>query len=95
MNYVFISLFGIAVLAGLVGFGVGHRRQNWGTVAAAFLVLLAAAGYVYLASRLAAYEWTWEANIRGWQERIAFARDAQRPDPAKGGALGPVPADAD
>ena len=93
MNYVIISLFGIAVLAGLVCFGVGHRRQNWGTVAAAFLVLLAAAGYLYLGARLAAYEWTWEKKIREWKEKIAFMRDAQRPDPGKGGVLGPVPAD--
>lgn len=93
MNYVVISVFAIAVLTGLVGFGIGHRRQNWGTVAAAFLVLLTAAGYVYLAARLAAYEWRWEKVIRAKREQIAFVRDALRPDPAAGGALKPVPVD--
>lgn len=93
MNYVVLSVFGIAVLAGLIGFGLGHRRQNWGTVAAAFLVLLTATGYVYLASRLAAYEWTWEKVIRAKREQLSLTRDALRPDAASGGVLKPAPTD--
>jgi len=91
MNYVLLGLIALVLIAGLVAFGVGHRRWSWGTVAAAVLVLLSAAGYLYLASRLAAYEWSWTRFVRAKQVELARQRDALVPDPAAGGRLKPAP----
>lgn len=90
MNYALLGLVALVLLAGLVAFGVGHKRWSWGTLAAAFLVLLAAAGYLYLASRFAAYEWSWANFVRTKQVQLAKVRDALVPDPASGGRLRPL-----
>jgi hypothetical protein len=87
MNYVLLALVAIALITGLVAFGVGHKRWSWGTVVAAFLVLLSAAGYLYVASRLAAYEWAWTSLVRGKQVQLARQRDALAPDAANGSRL--------
>ncbi|MGI9177671.1 MAG: hypothetical protein ACR2IT_07430, partial [Pirellulales bacterium] len=76
MNYVLLGLIALVLLGGLIAFGVGHKRWSWGTVAAAFLVLLSAAGYLYVASRMAAYEWSWTKSVRAKQVELARQRDA-------------------
>ena len=38
MTYVLLGLIALVLLAGLVAFGVGHKRWSWGTLIAAFLV---------------------------------------------------------
>jgi len=90
MNYALLGLLALVLLLGLVAFGVGHKRWSWGTLIAAFLVLLAAAGYLYVASRFAAYEWSWASFVRGKQVQLSKVRDALVPDPAKGGRLKPL-----
>lgn len=90
MNYVLLALLAIVLLTGLIAFGVGHRRWSWGTLVAAFLVLLAATGYLYLASRFAAYESAWVQSIRRKQVELARVKDALVPDPAAGGRLKPM-----
>ena len=65
MNYVLLGLIALVLVAGLVAFGVGHKRWSWGTLIAAILVLLAGTGYLYVAARLAAYEWSWTRFVRG------------------------------
>jgi hypothetical protein len=79
-----LSLVVLALLGGLVALGIGHRRWSWGTVVAAFLVLLSAAGYIYLASRLAARELAWKAAITRYETDVARVRDALQPDADEG-----------
>jgi len=87
MTYALLGLIALVLLLGLVAFGVGHKRWSWGTLIAAFLVLLTAAGYLYVASRFAAYEWSWANFVRSKQVQLAKVRDALVPDPAAGGRL--------
>lgn len=93
MNYAILGLIALVLLAGLVAFGVGHKRWSLGTLIAAFLVLLSATGYLYLASRFAAYEWSWSNFVRGKQVQLARVRDAQVPDAGAGGRLKPLGGD--
>lgn len=74
-----LGLVALALLGGLVALGIGHRRWSWGTVVAAFLVLLAAAGYLYLASRLASRELAWKTAVTRYETDIARVRDALQP----------------
>jgi hypothetical protein len=90
MNYVLLALVAIALITGLVAFGVGHKRWSWGTVVAAFLVLLSGAGYLYVAARLAAYEWAWTSLVRSKQVQLARQRDALAPDTSEGSRLRPI-----
>ena len=87
MTYALLGLIALVLLLGLVAFGVGHKRWSWGTLIAAFLVLLTAAGYLYVASRFAAYEWSWANFVGSKQVQLAKVRDALVPDPAAGGRL--------
>jgi len=91
MNYVLLALIALVLILGLVAFGVGHKRWSWGTVIAAFLVLLSSVGYLYVAARMAAYEWSWTSLVRAKQVQLARQRDALAPDPAAGSRLKEVP----
>lgn len=91
MNYVLIGLIALVLLGGLVAFGMGHRRWSWGTIVAAFLVLLSATGYLYVATRMAAYEWSWTSFVRSKQVQLARQQDALVPDEGSGGRLVPAP----
>jgi hypothetical protein len=93
MTYVLLGLIALVVLAGLIAFGVGHKRWSWGTLIAAFLVLLTAAGYLYLVSRFAAYDWAWAKFVRSKQEELARVQDALVPDRSNGGRLKPIGGD--
>jgi hypothetical protein len=86
MNYVLLGLVAVSLLAGLVAIGVGNRRWSWGTVTAAILTLLMACGYLVVASRLAAYEWSWTEFVRRKQTELADVRDALVPQ-SPGGPL--------
>ena len=79
MNYALLGLLALVLLLGLVAFGVGHKRWSWGTLIAAFLVLLAAAGYLYVASRFAAYEWSWASFVRGKQVQLCLLYTSPSP----------------
>ena len=90
MNYVLLGLIALVLVTGLVAFGVGHKRWSWGTLIAAILVLLAGTGYLYVAARLAAYEWSWTRFVRGKQEQLVKVEDALAPDREDGWRLKPI-----
>ena len=90
MNYVLLGLIALVLVTGLVAFGVGHKRWSWGTLIAAILVLLAGTGYLYVAARLAAYEWSWTRFVRGKQEQLVKVEDALAPDHNDGWRLKPI-----
>lgn len=89
MSIALLALVGIIFLLGLVAFGLGTQGWSWGTVAAAFLVLLSAVAFVYFAGRVGERERIWREKVRSLQDQIAQARDAQAP--GRDGTLAPVP----
>ena len=91
MNYLVLGLIAVVLLAGLIAFGVGNKRASWGTIVAGLLVLLSAAGYLYVAARFAAYEWSWTTFVRSKQVQVALQEDALVPDPTAGGRLKAAP----
>jgi hypothetical protein len=88
MNIVVLAAIGLLVLVGLIAVGLGHKRWNWGTVAAAFLVLVAATAYLYLAARVADRDRGWMRSVQRYETNIARARDAVQPSPS--GGLAPI-----
>jgi len=79
-----LAVLGLALLTGLVAFGVGHRRWSWTSVAAAFLVILTATGYTYLVTRLLRHEWAWAQDRRAKLRELHRVRDALQPAAADG-----------
>lgn len=75
MNVVVLAVIGLVLLAGLVAAIVGNRGWSWGTVVAAILVMLSAAGYIYLAARLAERERAWRTRVNRTEAEIARIRD--------------------
>jgi hypothetical protein len=75
MNVVLLAVIGLVLLAGLVAVLVGNRGWSWGTVVAAVLLMLSAAGYLYLAARLAERERSWRAKVSRNETEIARIRD--------------------
>lgn len=86
MEYLVLLVIGLVLLGGLVSLGVGHARWNWGTLAAAVLVLLTACGFLFLSSRLAQRERAWAARVGEFQTRLARAVDGPGAAP-EGGSL--------
>jgi hypothetical protein len=84
MNIVVLAAIGLLVLVGLIAVGLGHKRWNWGTVAAAFLVLVSVTAYLYLAARVAARDRGWMRAVQRYETNIARARDALEPSPRRG-----------
>lgn len=76
MNLVVPALIALVILMGLIAIGVGHRGWNWGTIAGAILLLLAAGGYFYLAARLADRERAWRTKVAANEKEIAKLLDA-------------------
>jgi hypothetical protein len=79
MQIVLLALIPLVLLAGLVLFAFGRKGWHWGTVTAAILVLLVAAGYTFLAGMLAERERAWRAFIADYQAKLASERDALVP----------------
>ncbi|MFM7035322.1 MAG: hypothetical protein ACKOYJ_09130 [Planctomycetia bacterium] len=86
---VLLALVTLVALAGVIAFGVGHKGWNWGTVAAAILLLLSAAGFVYLVARVGERERIWRTKVRDLEASIAKERDAARL--TETGELEPIP----
>jgi hypothetical protein len=80
MNIVVLAAVGLLVLFGLVAVGLGHKRWSWGTVVAAFLVLVSATAYLYLAARVAARDRGWMRALQRYETDIASVRDALQPN---------------
>jgi hypothetical protein len=89
MEVIPLALLGIVVLVGLVALGVGHKGWSWGTIAAGVLVLLSAAGFVYLSARVAQRERVWRDRVRGLRAELAKTRDAMQLE--EGGRPQPIP----
>ena len=87
MTLIPLILLAVIFLLGAVTLGIGHRGWNWGTVAAAWLVLLAALGFTFLVGMLGQRERAWRSVIASYEASIAKERDALVP--AGGGALQP------
>ena len=64
MNYVFIGLIIILILAGATALVLGRRGINRATLVFAGLVLVATAGFIYLAGRVGERERVWREQIR-------------------------------
>jgi len=75
MNIVVPALIALVILMGLIAIGVGHRGWNWGTIAGAILLLLAAGGYFYLAARLADRERAWRTKVAANEKELAKLLD--------------------
>ncbi|MFM8633305.1 MAG: hypothetical protein ACKOEX_00585 [Planctomycetia bacterium] len=71
-------LVALIALAGLIAFGIGHKGWNWGTIAAAILLLLSATGFVYLVAQVAHRERVLRSTVRELETTIAKERDAAR-----------------
>jgi hypothetical protein len=89
MEIIPLALLGIVVVAGLVTLGVGHKGWSWGTLAASILVLFSAAGFVYLAARVAQRERVWRERVRSLRTDLAKTRDGMQLD--ERGRLKPIP----
>lgn len=87
MEILLLALIPLVLLAGLVLFAFGYRGWHWGTITAAILVLLVAAGYTFLAGMLAERERAWRAFVADYQSKLASERDALVP--GTGGRLVP------
>ena len=87
MTLIPLILLAVIFLLGAVTLGIGHRGWNWGTVAAAWLVLLAALGFTFLVGMLGQRERAWRSVIASYEASIAKERDALVP--TSGGALQP------
>lgn len=70
-----LATIAIVLLGGLVSLGVGHRRWSIGTVVAGFLVLLAAAGFLYLSARLANRDRAWARKVEDYKSRLEKTED--------------------
>jgi hypothetical protein len=82
MDVVLLAVIGLIVLLGLVAIAVGNKGWNWGTVAAAILLLFAATGYLYLAARLAERERSWRSVVAKTQSEIDRILDDGKPGAA-------------
>ena len=87
MTLIPVILLAVIFLLGAVTLGIGHRGWNWGTVAAAWLVLLAALGFTFLVGMLGQRERAWRSVIASYEASIAKERDALVP--TSGGSLQP------
>lgn len=79
MEIVLLALIPLVLVAGLTLFAFGYRGWHWGTITAAILVLLVAAGYTFLAGMLAERERAWRAFIAEYQAKLASERDGLVP----------------
>ena len=78
MSIAVLAAVGLLMLVGLVALAVGNRGWSIGTVVAAFLVLLSSAGYLYLATRLAARDQKWARKVSDLEAQLAKVQDGQR-----------------
>lgn len=84
-----LIILGIVFLVGAIALGIGHKGWNWGTLAAAWLILLTSVGAFFLVGMLGQRERAWRKVVAGYEAAIARERDALVP---VGGQLRPDPA---
>lgn len=84
-----LIILGLLFLAGAIALGIGHKGWSWGTITAAWLVLLTSVGAFFLVGMLGQREREWRKIVASYQAAIAREREALvpsagnlRPDPA-------------
>jgi hypothetical protein len=90
MQLIPLIILGLVFLVGAVALAIGHKGWSWGSVAAAWLVLLTALGACFLVAMLGQREREWRNVVGAYQTAIAREREALvpaggtnlRPDPA-------------
>ena len=70
MQYVFIGLIIILLLAGAVALALGRKDINRATLVFAWLVLVTTAGFIFLAGRVAERERVWREQVRDLSTQI-------------------------
>lgn len=83
-----LIILGLLFLVGAIALGIGHKGWSWGTIAAAWLVLLTSVGAFFLVGMLGQREREWRKVVASYQAAIARERDALVP---AGGNLRPDP----
>ena len=73
MNYVIVGLIVVLLLAGATALVLGRQGINRTTLVFAWLVLVASAGFIYLAGRVGERERVWREKIRTTTEEINTA----------------------
>ena len=73
MDYVIIGLIIVPILAGAAALVLGRQGINRTTLVFAWLVLVATAGFIYLAGRVGQREHAWRKEIRGTRAKINTA----------------------
>jgi len=74
-----LIILGLVFLVGVVALAIGHKGWSWGSVAAAWLVLLTALGACFLVAMLGQREREWRNVVGAYISAIARERDALVP----------------
>lgn len=74
MNIVLVVLVLALLVGGGVGLVMGRKNINVGTLVGAWLVLVSAVGFIYLAGRVAERERAWRETIRNLKADLAATR---------------------
>ena len=84
-----LIILALLFLVGAIALGIGHKGWNWGTIVAAWLILLTSVGAFFLVGMLGQRERQWRKVVAAYEAAIARERDALVP---AGGKLRPDPA---
>ncbi|RLS32260.1 MAG: hypothetical protein DWH79_07630 [Planctomycetota bacterium] len=84
-----LIIIAVLFLVGAIALAIGHKGWSWGTVAAAWLVLLSAVGFFALVGMLGQREREWRKVVNTYQAALVKEREALVP--ATGTALRPDP----
>ena len=84
-----LIILALLFLVGAIALGIGHKGWNWGTIVAAWLILLTSVGAFFLVGMLGQRERQWRKVVASYEAAIAREREALVP---AGGKLRPDPA---
>lgn len=84
MEYLPLVIIAIVILTGVIALAMGFRGWSIANTVGAWLVLLAACGFLALAGIRGQSERAWTSLVRAWESKVLQVRDAMRLDP-KGG----------
>ena len=80
MGMIPIAFLVIFILGAMVALGIGHKGWSYGTIAAAWLLLLASIGFIVLVAMVSNRERQWRKIARDYELAIAKERDAMAPN---------------
>ena len=78
MRLVPLIILALLFLVGAIALGIGHKGWNWGTIVAAWLILLTSVGAFFLVGMLGQRERQWRKVVAAYEAAIARERDAHR-----------------